>query len=221
MPTLATATRYFTVRGLEASGVDGIMLDNQLWPKRCGHMTGKEGISAEEAAEKIRAAIDAWRDTDFIIKARADATMTHGVREAIRRLNLYSEASADLLFAEVLLSRDDIALVAREVDKPLAVNVGFGIRSGPTTPLLSARELQELGVAVVGNPRLLTGAAIQGMKNALAVLLQSVAEGQVIEPDLAVSLQELNELIGFATIRDMEQRLLTVAQRGAKYGTTR
>ncbi len=217
MPTLATATRYFTVRGFEASGVE----EDQLWPKRCGHMTGKEGISAEEAAETIRAAIETRRDPDFIIKARTDATVTHGVREAIRRLKLYAEAGADLLFAEVLLSRDDIALVAREVDKPLAVNVGFGIRSGPTTPLLSARELQEHGVAVVGYPRLLTGAAIQGMKNALAVLLQSVAEGQVIEPDLAVAFQELNELIGFATIRDMEQRLLTVAQRGAKYGTTR
>jgi 2-methylisocitrate lyase-like PEP mutase family enzyme len=210
---------FFTVRGFEAAGVDGIMLEDQIWPKRCGHMAGKEVISAEEGVEKIRAAVEARRDPDFIIKARTDATATHGVKEAIRRLNLYSEAGADLLFADALLTRDDIALVAREVSKPLSVNMGFGIRSRPTTPLLSARELQDLGVAVVGYPRVMTSAAIQGMKNALSVLLQSATEGRVIErPDLAVSFQELNELMGFGTIKDMEQRFLTVAQKQAKYG---
>jgi 2-methylisocitrate lyase-like PEP mutase family enzyme len=144
---------------------------------RCGLMV----ISAEEAVE-------ARRDPDFVIKARTDATATHGVREAIRRLGLYAEAGADLLFADALLSREDIALVAPEVSEPLSVSMGFGIRSRPTTPLLSPRELQDIGVTVVGYPRLVTGAAIQGMKNALAVLLQSAAEGRVIErPDLAMS----------------------------------
>lgn len=210
---------FFTVRGFEAAGVDGIMLEDQVWPKRCGHMAGKEVIPADEAVEKIRAAVEARRDPDFIIKARTDATATHGVKEAIHRLNLYAAAGADLLFADALLTRDDIALVASEVSKPLSVNMGFGIRSRPTTPLISPRELQDLGVAVVGYPRLVTGAAIQGMKNALAVLQRSVAEERVIErPDLAVSFQELNELMGFATIRDMEQRFLTTAQREAKYG---
>ncbi len=211
---------YFTVRGFEAAGVDGIMLEDQLWPKRCGHMAGKQVIEADEAVEKIRAAVEARRDPDFIIKARTDATATHGVKEAIRRLNLYAEAGADLLFADALLSREDIALVAREVGRPLAVNMGFGIRARPTTPLICARELQDLGVAVVGYPRLVTGAAIQGMKNALAVLLQSATEGRVIErPDLAVSFQQLNDLMGFATIRDLEQRFLTADQRQAKYGS--
>ena len=161
---------FFTVRGFEAAGVDGIMLEDQVWPKRCGHMAGKEVISAEEGVEKIRAAIEARRDPDFIIKARTDSTATHGVKEAIRRLNLYAEAGADLLFADALLTRDDIALVAREVSKPLSVNMGFGIRSRPTTPLLSPRELQDLGVAVVGYPRLVTAAAIQGMKNAFGII---------------------------------------------------
>jgi 2-methylisocitrate lyase-like PEP mutase family enzyme len=210
---------FFTVRGFEAAGVDGIMLEDQVWPKRCGHMAGKEVISVEEGVEKIRAAVEARRDPDFIIKARTDATATHGVKEAIRRLNLYADAGADLLFADALLTREDIALVAREVSKPLAVNMGFGIRSRPTTPLLPARELQDLGVAVVGYPRVMTSAAIQGMKNALSVLLQSAAEGRVIErPDLAVSFQELNELMGFGTIKDMEQRFLTATQKQAKYG---
>jgi hypothetical protein len=114
---------FFTVRGFEAAGVDGLMLEDQVWPKR------KEVISAEEGVEKIRAAVEARRDPDFIIKARTDAMATHGVKEAIRRLNLYAEVGADLLFADALLSRDDIALVAREVSKPLSVNMGLGIRA--------------------------------------------------------------------------------------------
>jgi 2-methylisocitrate lyase-like PEP mutase family enzyme len=210
---------FFTVRAFEAAGVDGIMLEDQVWPKRCGHMEGKEVISAEEGVEKIRAAVEARGDPDFIIKARTDSTATHGVKEAIRRLNLYAEAGADLLFADALLHKDDIALVAREVSKPLAVNMGFGIRARPTTPLLSARELQDLGVSVVGFPRLVTAAAIQGMKNALGVLQQSVTEGRVIErPDLAVSFQEINDLMGLGTIKQLEQRFLTSAQKQAKYG---
>lgn len=210
---------FFTVRGFEDAGIDGIMLEDQVSPKRCGHMDGKEVISAEEAVDKIRAAADARRDPDFIIKARTDSTATHGVDEAIRRLNLFAEAGADLLFADALLTREDIALVAKEVSKPLAVNMGFGIRSRPTTPLISARELQDLGVAVVGYPRLMTSAAIMGMRNALTVLRQGMEEGRVIErPDLAVSFQELNDLMGLPKIREMEQRYLTPDQLAAKYG---
>ena len=213
---------YFTVRAFEAAGVDGVMLEDQVWPKRCGHMAGKEVISAEEGVEKIRAAVEARRDPDFIIKARTDSTATHGVKEAIRRLTLYAEAGADLLFADALLTREDIALVAREVPKPLSVNMGFGIRSRPTTPLLCPRELQDLGVAVASYPRLVTGAAIQGMKNALGVLQQSVSEGRVIErPDLAVSFQEINDLMGLDTIKQLEQRFLTEQQKQAKYGAAR
>jgi len=209
---------FFTTRGFEDAGVDGIMLEDQVSPKRCGHMDGKEVIDAQEAVEKIRAAHEARRDPDFIIKARTDATATHGVAEALRRLNLFAEAGADLLFADALLTREDIALVAREVAKPLAVNMGFGIRSRPTTPLISARELQDLGVAVVGYPRVMTSAAIMGMRNALAVLRQSHDEGRVIErPDLAVSFQELNDLMGLPRIREMEQRYLTQDQLAAKY----
>ncbi|HTC11568.1 MAG TPA: isocitrate lyase/PEP mutase family protein [Acetobacteraceae bacterium] len=210
---------FFVSRAFEAAGIDGIMLEDQVWPKRCGHMAGKEVISAEEGAEKVRAAVEARRDPDFIIKARTDATATHGVKEAIRRLNLYAEAGADLLFADALLQKDDIALVAKEVPKPLSVNMGFGIRARPTTPLLCAKELEDIGVAVVSYPRLVTSAAIQGMKNALSVLMQSAQEGRVIErPDLAVSFQEINELMGLGTIKEMEQRFLTRAQLQAKYG---
>ncbi|MBV9784663.1 MAG: isocitrate lyase/PEP mutase family protein [Acidisphaera sp.] len=200
---------YFTVQGFERAGLAGLMIEDQVWPKRCGHMAGKQVISAEEGREKIQAAAEARRDPDFVIKARTDATAIHGVGEAIRRLNLYAEAGADLLFADALLSAEDIRTVAQNVAKPLAVNMGFGIRQRPTTPLLSARQLEDMGVAAVSYPRLLTAAAIQGMKNALAVLDQSLTEGRVIDrPDLLVSFDELNTLMGLPKIREMEQRFL-------------
>jgi 2-methylisocitrate lyase-like PEP mutase family enzyme len=99
--------------------------------------------------------------------SRTDALATHGLDEVIRRLNLYAEAGADLLFADALLTVDEIRAVAQAVSKPLTVNMGFGIRQRSTTPLLSAAQLEELGVAVVIYPRLLTAAAVQGMKNAM------------------------------------------------------
>lgn len=197
---------YFTVQGFERAGLACLMIEDQAWPKRCGHMEGKSVISAEEGVEKIRAAAEARRDPDFVIKARTDATAIHGLKEAIRRLNLYAEAGADILFADALLSAEDIETVARNVTRPLSVNMGFGIRQRSTTPLLSARQLEDMGVKTVSYPRMLTAAAIQGMKNALAVLGQSIAEGRVIDrPDLLVSFGELNELMGLKHIQELQK----------------
>jgi 2-methylisocitrate lyase-like PEP mutase family enzyme len=207
---------YFTVQGFERAGVAGLMIEDQIWPKRCGHIPGKQVISAEEGVEKIRAAVEARRDPNFVIKARTDAAGTHGIKEAIRRLHLYAEAGADLLFADALLSAEDIKLVAKEVTKPLAVNMGFGIRSRPTTPLISARELEDMGVAVVVYPRILTAAAIQGMKNALAVLDESITTGKIIErPDLLISFGELNDLMGLPMIKNLEERFVRDSGRQA------
>ena len=197
---------FFTIRGFERAGLACLMIEDQVWPKRCGHMEGKSVISAEEGVEKIRAAAEARRDPNFVIKARTDATAIHGLSEAIRRLNLYAEAGADLLFADALLKAEDIATVAREVTKPLSVNMGFGIRQRPTTPLLSARQLEDMGVKAVSYPRMLTAAAIQGMKNALQVFSQSIAEGRVIDrPDLLVSFAEINELMGIEQLQALQQ----------------
>jgi 2-methylisocitrate lyase-like PEP mutase family enzyme len=100
---------YHTVRAFERAGVAGLMLEDQAWPKRCGHMKGKEVIAAEEMEQKIRAAAAARTDPAFVIKARTDVLATHGLAEAIRRLNLYAEAGADLLFADAALSVEHIA----------------------------------------------------------------------------------------------------------------
>ena len=203
---------YFTVQGFERAGLAGIMIEDQVWPKRCGHMAGKQVISAEEQVEKIRAASEARRDPDFVIRARTDSTAIHGVKDAIQRLNRYAEAGADVLYADALLSAADIALGAKEVIWPLAVNMGFGIRSRRTTPLMSARQLEDLGVKVVSYPRLLSSAALQGMRNAMEVFMESLTEGRVIErPDLQFSFEELNALMGHARIKDLEARFVTAS----------
>src|SRR5438067_7819617 len=210
---------YHTVRAFERAGVAGVMLEDQVWPKRCGHMKGKEVISAEEMVEKIRAAASARSDPDFVIKSRTDVLATHGVAEAIRRLNLYAEAGADLLFADAALSSEDIGTIARNVGKPLSVNMGFGVRQRSTTPLLSAAQLQALGVAVVIYPRMLTACALKGMENGLAHLRQSLDTGEVVDrPDALVSFEELNAIMGMSEIEDLERRFLTESQRKAKYG---
>ena len=192
---------WFTVRGFEHAGLACLLIEDQVWPKRCGHMEGKQVISAEEGVEKIHAAAEARRDPDFVIKARTDATAILGLKEAIRRLNMYAEAGADLLFADALLSAEDIATVARNVSKPLTVNMGFGIRQRSTTPLLSAKQLEDMGVKAVSYPRMLTAAAIQGMKNALDVFGQSLREERVIDrPDLLTSFEDINDLMGVKQI---------------------
>ena len=213
---------HHTVRAFERAGVAGLMLEDQVWPKRCGHLKGKEVISAEEMVQKIRAAADARVDPDFVIKSRTDVLATHGLAEAIRRLNLYAEAGADLLFADAAMSADDIGTIAKNVVKPVSVNMGFGIRQRSTTPLLSARQLQDLGVAVVIYPRLLTACALQGMKNGLELLAQSLDSGKVVDrPDALVSFEELHDIMGMHEVEELEQRFLTPEQLETKYGSGR
>jgi 2-methylisocitrate lyase-like PEP mutase family enzyme len=200
---------YFTVRGFEDAGLAAVMIEDQVWPKRCGHMAGKAVIPAEEMVQKIRAAVEARRDPDFVIKARTDAAGPLGIEEAIRRLNMYAEAGADCLFADALLSARDIERVARSVPPlTLSVNMGLGIRSRSTTPLLSPKQLEEMGVAQVSYPRLLTTAALKGMLNAMAVFKDEVIDrNKVVDrPDLLASFDELNELMGFDTLDELERR---------------
>ncbi len=199
---------HFVVRAFEKAGVAALMFEDQVWPKRCGHMAGKACIPAEEMVQKVKAAVDARRDPDFCIVSRTDAAGPHGVDEAIRRLNLYAEAGADILYADALLSKADIAKVARGVPRPLIVNMGLGLRSRPTTPLMSPRELQDLGVGGVSYPRLLSTAALKGMMNAMAVFKENVVgRNEVVDRhDLLVSFDELNDLMGMAELDAIERR---------------
>jgi len=199
---------YFATRAFEKAGVAAVMFEDQVWPKRCGHMAGKSVIPAEEMVQKVKAACDARIDHDFIIISRTDAAGTHGVDEAIRRLNMYAEAGADCMYADALLSKADIAKVAKSVPKPLIVNMGLGMRSRKTTPLMTPKELEDLGVAVVSYPRLLTTAALMGMMNAMEVFKNEVMDKhQLVErTDLQVSFEELNDLMGMKELDELERR---------------
>jgi 2-methylisocitrate lyase-like PEP mutase family enzyme len=198
---------FVTVQRFEQAGLAGVMLEDQVWPKRCGHMSGKSVIGADEMADKVRAAVLARRDPGFVIKARTDAAATHGIDEAIRRANLYARAGADLVFADALLSQDDIASFARSVDAPVAVNMGLGLRSRATTPLIPAKTLERMGVAVVIYPRLLTMAAMRGMQLAMTAFAKALESDAVVtDPDLQVSFEEYHEILGMADFAELESR---------------
>jgi 2-methylisocitrate lyase-like PEP mutase family enzyme len=199
---------YFVVRAFEKAGMAAIMIEDQVWPKRCGHMAGKAVIPAEEMVQKIKAAVDARQDSGFVIKARTDAIAPLGIDEAIRRLNMYAEAGADCLFADALLTREDIIKVAKSVPKPLSVNMGLGIRSRPTTPLIAPKDLQAMGVAQISYPRLFTAAALKGMMNAMQVFKDElVGKNQVVDrPDLLASFGEINDLMGLPELEALEKR---------------
>jgi 2-methylisocitrate lyase-like PEP mutase family enzyme len=198
-------TVHFVVRAFEDSGVAGIMIEDQVWPKRCGHLAGKEVIAAEEMVAKIRSAADARRDPDFCIRARTDAAGPLGVDAAIERLQMYTEAGADLLFADALVSEEDIYRVAQSVTRPLTVNMGLGIRSRATTPLIHPKRLEEMGVAAVSYPRLLSTAAVRGMQNAMTAFQTMLSGRQTVDlPDLQVGFEELNALLGFDFITELD-----------------
>ena len=134
------------VRELVAMGARGVLLEDQRWPKRCGHMRGKEVIPAEEHAAKIRAAVEARGESPFAITARTDALETHGIDEAIRRARLYKDAGATVLFVEGPRSVEELRRIGAELPPPLAVN----LIEGGITPLRALEELEAMGFFSVG-----------------------------------------------------------------------
>lgn len=201
---------HFVTRAFEKAGLAAISIEDQVWPKRCGHLQGKSVIPAQEMANKVKSAVDARRDPDFMIRARTDAAATDGIPEVIDRLNIYAEAGADILFADALLSAEDIRTVAQNVSKPLAVNMGFGLIERGTTPLLTPRQLQALGACTVSYARMLTSAALRGMMNALEAFAPTIeAEQPTFRPDLLVSFKDLNELMGSKILDAIEDKFVS------------
>ena len=209
---------YHTVQAFEQAGVVAVMIEDQIIPKRCGHMQGVQVIPAREMVKKIEAAVAARKDPDFCIKGRTNAAPIMGIDEAIRRANLYADAGADVLYADAILSREDIKRFSGETKKPVMINMGFGIRNRPTTPLLSPPELQALGVEAVVYPRILSSSAVCGMRKALEVLQDSIKTGEVYDrPDLTIDFQELTTLMGLPENRELENRFLTEDVLAEKY----
>jgi 2-methylisocitrate lyase-like PEP mutase family enzyme len=211
---------HYTVQMFEEAGVAGINIEDQVHPKRCGHMPGKEVIPLIEGVKKIEAACLARKDNAFAIIARTDALAVEGIDGTLRRARAYAEAGADLIFADAIRSEEQVKRLVDAARVPVTVNMGFGIRSRPTTPLMSLKQLAAIGVRRVTLPRMLPAAAIMGMTRALDVMKEVAATGTPVDrPDLAVGIEDIMRLMDYDEMRELERRLLTTETLEAKYGT--
>ncbi len=209
---------YHTVQYFEEAGIAGINIEDQTYPKRCGHMKGKELIDPREMAKKIEAAVKARKDPDFIINARTDAIATSGFDGAIARAKAYAAAGADMIFPDTVRGEDDIRRMVDEVGIPISINMGFGIRRRPTTPLVTMKRLEEIGVARVSLPRMLPAAALAGMKKALELMAHSIETGEIVDrPDLLAGIDEITALMDYDRIAALERELLLPEQLESKY----
>lgn len=213
-------TVFHVIEYFEEAGVVGVNMEDQLMPKRCGHMRGKELVDAREMTMKIEAALKARRDPDFVINARTDAIAVEGIDGTCARVREYVAAGADMIYADAIRTEDDIArVVDASGDTPVNVNMGFGIRTRPTSPLIPLKRLKELGVARVSMPRLLTASAISGMQKALKVLRECITTGEAADrPDLLVDMETITDLMHYERITALENSLLSGDALDRKYG---
>jgi 2-methylisocitrate lyase-like PEP mutase family enzyme len=210
---------HYTVQMFEEAGVAGINIEDQVHPKRCGHMPGKEVIPLVEGAKKIEAACLARKDDAFAIIARTDALAVEGVDGMLRRARAYAEAGADMIFADAIHTEDQIKQLVDAAGVPVTVNMGFGIRKRPTTPLISFKRLAEIGVRRVSLPRMLPAAAILGMTRALDVMKDSIATGEPADrPDVVADIQDIMRLMDYDDMRALERQLLATDVLETKYG---
>ena len=187
-----------TVRLFESAGVAGFFIEDQVFPKRCGHMEGKQIIPADEMVAKIKAAVDARVDNDLVIMARTDAVAVSGLGEAIERSNRYAEAGADLIFVEAPTSKEDMRRCNREIKAPTnAIQI-----EGGKTPLLTVKELEELGFAVVVYPNITVYATAWMLRELWQGLKKNGTTRHFL--DKIISFDEFNTLVGLDKIREKE-----------------
>lgn len=204
-------TVFHVARLFEEAGVVGINIEDQVSPKRCGHMAGKDVIDAREMARKIEAACDSRHDDDFVVLARTDAIAVEGFDAAIKRARLYAKAGADLIFADAVKTEEQIKRLVDAVEVPVSINMGFGLRSRPTTPLIPIARLAQLGVKRVTLPRMLPAAAILAMRKALAALTDSRPSLSSVErPDLLTDIDDIWSLMGEADVEMLESRYMSL-----------
>lgn len=157
---------HHTIRGFEEAGVAAIQIEDQVFPKKCGHTPNRQVIPAEEMADKIRVACEARRSTDTLIIARTDARDSEGLEKAIDRAQLYREAGADMLFVEALHSEDEMRTACREIAGPTMANMS----NGGYTPMLGAEALRDIGYAAAIYPALSGLAAAHAIEQAFIEL---------------------------------------------------
>jgi len=203
------ATVHHVVAEFEATGVSAVSIEDQVLPKRCGHLAGKDVIPLPDMVAKIRAAAAARRDPSFMIVARTDAIAVEGLAATVERARAYEAAGADAIFPDAVRGEEDIAAIVQAVRIPVRINMGFGIRTRDTTPLMSIPALKAMGVRWVSLSRMLPAAAIKGMTDALAVMREAMTSPQVVErQDLVVDMKRIATLMDYDSYFDVERRFL-------------
>lgn len=187
-----------TLREYEKAGVAAIQLEDQVAPKKCGHMTGRQVVSKEEMVGKIKAAVDVRTDPDLMIIARTDARTVHGIGEALERAKAYEEAGADILFIESPESVEEMKQITTSFKVPVLANMVEGGR----TPFLPVQDLQGLGYDLVIFPTASTYLVTKALTRLMTVLKDTGTTVSLI-PEM-ITFEEFNDLIGLTKIREIE-----------------
>ena len=196
---------HHTVKGYEAAGVTATQLEDQEFPKKCGHTPYRRVIPVEDMVEKIKVACDAREDEEnFFIIARTDARQSEGLDGALRRLEAYDKAGADIIFPEALESEEEMAIACARFDKPMMANMA----NGGSTPVPVASVLAEIGYAYAIYPSLTSLVAASAMEKALIDL----KERGIGEPETIFNFKEFCSLIGFDEVWELEKKWGKVPQ---------
>ena len=189
---------FRTVIGYADSGAAGVMIEDQKWPKKCGHTKGKDVVDLDEAKSRIKAAVDArnYGDNDILIMARTDAIATRGLDDAINRMKIFSEIGADILFIEAVKSKDDMKRIIKEVPGHHMINL---IEDGDT-PLLEINELEQIGYKIAVMPLTLMSASVKIMQECLKNMKNRVYNTNVSK------FSELRDIVGFNEYYEIEDK---------------
>lgn len=193
-------TVWKIVNDLVAYGAAGIFLEDQIWPKRCGHMRGKDVIGVDEYIQKLRAAVTASENKNFVIVARTDARAPLGFDEAIERGRMYRKEGADVVFVEAPQSEDELREIPKKIDAPLLANM---IENG-VTPTFSADELKSMGYSMVVFPLSGLYGAAYALKNIFSQLKRTGSTKS--SKHMMLDFNEFNDLVELPRFMQMEKK---------------
>ncbi len=193
-----TVNVYRTVRGFADAGAAAVMIEDQKWPKKCGHTKGKDVVEVDEANSRIKAAVDASKmnNKDILVMARTDAIATRGLDDAIKRMQKFSELGADILFVEAIKSKEDMKRVIKEVPGHHMINL---IEDGET-PLLEINELEDIGFKIAVFPLTLMSASVKTMQESLKNMKNKIYNTNVSK------FSDLRDIVGFNEYYDIEDK---------------
>lgn len=207
---------YWTVKNFARVGAAGIRIEDQTWPKRCGHMAGKQVVPVEEMLQKVAAALKARDEegSDMVVGARTDARTVNGFEDALRRATAYAEAGTDYVYVEAPQSLKEVKTLVDEVPAPLA----FNIIPGGKTPPFEIDDMERLGVKYLSIPMICLYSATKAMVDSLRALKEHRDVKRLA--GMGVSWAEFNELVGVSRWRRLELEVLPDEQLMDMYGST-